>query len=158
MKPDLSSADADLLRPMAKDLRQAPPHSPRAKLGGYVIAARSLDKCRASLLDLNGEYHYHPCSLAAHLWEFTGIDHEKFRAFVATGAGDEQVAAWLQSHSRVQEPGEIIAWNNRMRDKRVSELSAEAQAYLEDYIPQVVSNPAQVKVFFDVFDAEEGRL
>ena len=149
---------ADLLRPLTMDLRQEPLRSPRAKLGRYVIAARSLDKCRASLLDVNGEYHYHPCSLAAHLWQFTGIGHEDFRAFVATGASDEEVAAWLYAHSRVQEPGEIIAWNNRMRDRKISELSPEAQEYLEDYIPQQVPNPAQVKVFFDVFDAEEGRL
>ncbi len=158
MKTNPSPANADLLRPLAKDLRKKPPRSPRAKLGGYVIAARSLDKCRASLLDVNGEYHYHPCSLAAHLWEFTGIGHEEFRAFVGTGVSDDQVADWLRAHSRVQDPGEIIAWNNRMRDKRISELSPEAQAYLEDYIPQQVRNPMQVKVFFDVFDAEEGRL
>ena len=34
---------ADLLRPLTMDLRQEPLRSPRAKLGRYVIAARSLD-------------------------------------------------------------------------------------------------------------------
>ena len=153
-----TSATTDLLRPLTRDLRQEPPRSPRAKLGAYVIAARSLDKCRASLLGVNGDYHFHPCSLAALLWAFTGIGHEEFRAFVATGASEGEVAAWLHEHSLVQDPQEIIAWNNQVRDRRISELSPEAQAYLEDYIPQNVSNPAQVKVFFDVYDAEEGRL
>lgn len=150
--------ETEILRSLAKDLRQEPPRSPRAKLGAYVIGARSLDKCRASLLGINGEYHYHPCSLAALLWQFTGVRHEDFRDYVATGASDEAVAAWLHAHSRVQEPNEIIAWNNQVRDRRLSELSPEAQAYMEDYVPQNVPNPALVKVFFDVFDAEEGRL
>jgi len=33
------------------------PRSPRAKLAGYVLAARAVDKCRAVLLDWQGEYH-----------------------------------------------------------------------------------------------------
>ena len=45
-----------------------------------------------------------------------------------------------------------------MRDRRISELSPEAQVYLEEYIPQNVPNPALVKVLFEVYDAEEGRL
>ena len=153
------SPDHTALHAQATDLRRTAPRSPLAALGNDhpALLARVLDKCRAVLLEQNGPYHYN-CGLDRRYFKLTGVDAEALRAFVATGAGDEQVAAWLQSHSRVQEPGEIIAWNNRMRDKRVSELSAEAQAYLEDYIPQVVSNPAQVKVFFDVFDAEEGRL
>lgn len=40
----------------AKELRTSYPHSPREKLGGYVIAARCVDKCRAFLLGVNGEY------------------------------------------------------------------------------------------------------
>ena len=60
------------LQSLAKDLRQGPPLSPHEKLGGYVIAARSLVKCRAFLLGINGEYNFHPCGLSAFLWKFTG--------------------------------------------------------------------------------------
>ena len=85
--------NTEALHALAKDLRQEPPRSPRAKLGAYVIGARSLDKCRASLLGVHGEYHYHPCSLAALLWQFTRIRHEGFREYVPTGASDEEAAA-----------------------------------------------------------------
>jgi hypothetical protein len=41
---------------LACDLRHGKefPRSPRATLGGYVLAARALDKCRAVLVDWQG--------------------------------------------------------------------------------------------------------
>jgi hypothetical protein len=38
----------------APDLRKTPPRRPRETLGGFVIAARMLDKARADLLGING--------------------------------------------------------------------------------------------------------
>ena len=37
------------LQSLARDLRKTPPRSPRETLGGFVIAARMLDKARADL-------------------------------------------------------------------------------------------------------------
>ena len=65
--------DLEKVKRLAKDLRTAYPRSPREKLGGYVIAARCVDKCRAFLLGMNGEYNYWPCSLASQWFSFTGI-------------------------------------------------------------------------------------
>ena len=44
---------------LAPDLRDGKeyPRSPRATLGGYVLAARAVDKCRAVLAGCQGEYH-----------------------------------------------------------------------------------------------------
>jgi hypothetical protein len=53
------------LKELARDLRKQPPRSPHEKLGGFVIAARSLDKCRAFLAGINGEYNFHLVSGAA---------------------------------------------------------------------------------------------
>ena len=39
--------DLEKVKRLAKDLRKGYPRSPREKLGGYVIAARCADKCRA---------------------------------------------------------------------------------------------------------------
>jgi len=45
--------NTDKLKQLARDLRKTPPHSPRDTLGGFVIAARMLDKlgpiCSASM-------------------------------------------------------------------------------------------------------------
>ena len=146
------------LKELAPDLRQAPPRSPHDKLGGYVIAARCLDKCRAFLVGQNGEYNFHPCSLAAFLWEFTGISPDAFKDFVAAGASDDEVANWLRSNSKVKDAPAIIRWNNSLKDKRISELPDSYQEYLESYIPQFCPQPNKVRFFFDMYDAEEGRL
>ncbi|HEX8280955.1 MAG TPA: DUF5069 domain-containing protein, partial [Chthoniobacterales bacterium] len=76
------------LKAIARDLTKTPPRSPRLKLGGFVIAARMLDKARADVLGTNGEYNFYPCGLGAYFWKFTGLDAEKFKEFAATGASD----------------------------------------------------------------------
>src|SRR5678816_3174462 len=62
------------LQSLARDLRKTPPRSPRETLGGFVIAARMLDKARADLLGIHGEYNFYPCGLGAYFWKFTGLD------------------------------------------------------------------------------------
>lgn len=152
------STDLEKVRKFAKDLRKTYPRSPREKLGGYVIVARCTDKCRALLLDLNGEYNYWPCSLASQWFAFTGITPEQLKDVVATGATDEDIARWITEHSQVKDPDEVLKWNNRLRDMRLSEMSLQAQQYLEDYIPKFVPNHRPVYVWFDVYDLEEKRL
>jgi hypothetical protein len=146
------------LAPMAKDLSKEYPCSPRVMLGGFVILARCLEKCRSYLVGTNGEYNFWPCSLCEQLEIFTGIDHNEFKDFVATGASDDEVAKWVKVQSTIKNKIEIIRWNNKMRDMRPSEMSDKAQEFLESYIPENVHNHRPVYVWFDVFDLEEGRL
>src|SRR4029079_16366814 len=61
------------LSALARDLRKTPPRSPRETLGGFAIAERMLDKARADLLGINGEYNFYPCGLGAFFWKFTGL-------------------------------------------------------------------------------------
>jgi hypothetical protein len=56
--------NTDKLKQLVRDLRKTPPHSPRDTLGGFVIAARMVDKARADLLGINGEYNFYPCGSA----------------------------------------------------------------------------------------------
>ncbi|MGE0471289.1 MAG: DUF5069 domain-containing protein [Nitrospira sp.] len=136
---------------LAKDLRHGYPRSPREKLGGYVIAARCVDKCRAFLLHMNGEYNYWPCSLAGQWFSFTGITPEQFKDVVATGATDEALATWVAGHSTVKDPDEVLKWNNVMRDTRLSDMSLQVQQYFEEYVPTFVPNHRPVYVWFDVY-------
>jgi succinate dehydrogenase flavin-adding protein (antitoxin of CptAB toxin-antitoxin module) len=146
------------VRKLAKDLRRDYPRSPREKLGVYVIAGRCVDKCRAFLLDMNGEYNYWPCSLASQWFAFTGITPEQFKDVVATGTTDEDIARWITEQSKVKDLDDVLKWNNRLRDMRLSDMSLQAQQYLEDYIPKFVPNHRPVYVWFDVYDLEEKRL
>ena len=151
-------ADLEKVKTLAKDLRGSFPRSPREKLGGYVIAARCVDKCRSFLFGINGGYNYWPCSLASEWFLFTGITPKTFKEVVATGATDEEIAQWIVTHSKVKDTDEILAWNNKLRDMRLSDMTLQAQRYLEEYIPEFVPKHRPVYVWFDVYDLEEKRL
>src|SRR6266566_1067627 len=86
---------------LARDLRDGKqfPRSPRQTLAGYVLAARAVDKCRAVLLGWEGEYHSN-CPLDQRWLKFAEIDYDEFRSFVASGATDDEIAAWIMRASR----------------------------------------------------------
>ena len=144
---------------LARDLRNGKefPRSPRETLGGYVLAARAVDKCRAVLVGRQGEYHSN-CPLDQTWLKFAEIDYNAYRSFVATGATDDEVAAWIGEHAKKRSRAEVIVWNNHQRDLRLSDLSPELQEYMEDTIASVVPRNRVVRSFFDVYDFEERRL
>jgi hypothetical protein len=153
-----SIMNKEKLLALARDLRKTPPRSPRETLGGFVIAARMLDKARADLLGINGEYNFYPCGLGAYFWKFTGLDPQKFKEFVGTGATDEQVDDWIRANTTVKEKLSVIRWNNEMTGVRLCDLSEPSQEYLAAYIPKFCKPQSKVKFFFDVYDVEEGVL
>jgi len=144
---------------LARDLRDSKqyPRSPRETLGGYVLAARAVDKCRAVLAGWQGEYHSN-CPLDQRWLKFAEIDYDAFRSFVATGATDDEIALWIGKHAKKRPRAEIIGWNNKERDLRLSELPLELQEYMEDYIPKFIPRNRVVYHWFDVYDLEEERL
>lgn len=145
------------LKLLALDLTKTFPRSPRETLAGYVIAGRTLDKCRAVVAGIEGEYHF-DCPLDGQFLGFTGIEAGAFKKFVATGATDAEVADWITVHSNVKDRAEIVQWNNKLRHTRPCEMSLELQLFLEDYIPQFIRKNRPVYVWFDVYDIEEQRI
>jgi len=154
MKKDLAT-----VKLLARDLRDGKeyPRSPRATLGGYVLAARAVDKCRAVLVGWQGEYHSN-CPVDQLWLKFTEIDYDSFKSFLATGATDDGVVAWIGEHAKKRPRTEIIAWNNQQRDLRLSDLSSEIQEYMEDYIQKFIPRNRVVYHWLDVYDLEEERL
>ena len=151
--------DTNKLKILAKDLSKDFPRSPRETLAGYVLAGRTLDKCRATLAGTAGEYHF-DCPLDNFFFSFAEIGSEEFKAFVATGASDEEVAKWIEEKAKRRPRIELIKWNNDWRYKRLSEMPDGIQEYMEDYLPQFVPPHLRhhVDYFFDIYDAEEKRM
>ena len=145
------------VKDFALDLTKDFPRSPRETLAGHVIAGRTLDKCRAMLNGTLGDYHF-DCPLDNVFFGFTGITPDAFKEFVATGAGDEEVAAWIEKSAKERDRRETIQWNNEYRGKRLCEMPIELQEFLEGYIPEVIPPNRPVYVWFDVYDIEEGRI
>ena len=139
------------------DLSNAFPRSPRATLAGYVIAAHTLDKCRAVIAGKAGEYHF-DCPLDQLFLNFAGISAENFKAFVATGADDTAVAEWIQANGTEHTQEALVQWNNDLRFKRISEMPVKLQVYLEGYIAEFIPADKIVYTWFDVYDIEEQRF
>jgi len=144
---------------LARDLRDGKefPRSPRETLGGYVLAARAVDKCRSVLAGWGGEYHSN-CPVDKQWLDFAEIDYEAFREFVATGATDDEVAEWITKNAKQRPCQDIIVWNNQLRDTRISDLPVETQVYMEDYIAKYIPRNRVVYRWFDVYDIEEERM
>ncbi|MCW1914952.1 DUF5069 domain-containing protein [Luteolibacter sp. GHJ8] len=145
------------VKAQAPDLGKEFPRGPRQKLGGYVLAARALDKCRAELAKTQGEYHY-ACPMDRMFLDFAGIDPKDFKKAVAEGRNDEEMDRWIREHAKNGSKEEVIRWSNELRDKRISDLDIELQVYLEEYIEENVPEGRVVYHWFDVYDLEEGRL
>ena len=145
------------LASLAPDLTKDFPRSPRDLMGGFVVGARALDKCRAVLAGSNGDYHF-DCPLDRTFFDFAGIDSQAFSDFVGTGADDQAVDQWIRENTTIKDPTEVAVWNNKMRCTRPCDMSPELQLFLEGYIPEFLVTSRPVYVWFDVYDIEEKRL
>jgi len=94
----------------AKDLTKEPPRSPYETIGGLAIIARTIDKCRASLAGTIGEFHF-DCPVDNMLFSFKGIKGDDFKAYVAEGHTDEEIAEWVKGQGIPRSDEEIAAWS-----------------------------------------------
>lgn len=81
----------------ALDLTKQPPCSPRKRFGGFAVAGRSADKCRASVAGSAGEYHY-DSPLDNLLFNFKGITSEQFKTAVLASTSNDDIGAWLHAN------------------------------------------------------------
>ena len=101
----------------AKDLSKEAARSPRIRVGGYAILARMADKGRASLNGTAGEYHF-DCPVDNMLFGFKGVKGADVKPVLESGASDEQIAAWLNSHGTPKTPAEVKAWSDSVEAER----------------------------------------
>src|SRR5687767_10097199 len=88
----------EAVKRLARDLRKEEPRSPEKELGGFRLAARCIDKCRATLVGWQGDYMY-GCPMDQEFLREAGIGAEELKYFVATGASDKEVGAWIEEHA-----------------------------------------------------------
>jgi starvation-inducible DNA-binding protein len=98
---------------LASDLTKQAPHSPRNRIGGFAIASRTVDKCRAELAGKLGEYHY-DCPLDNVLFTFKGITGAQFKTAVQASKTYEDVGTWLLANGTLKTPAEIKTWSDEV--------------------------------------------
>ena len=130
---------------LAKDLTQEPPRSPRIRLGGYVIIARTIDKCRALLAGNIGEYHF-DCPLDNFLFGFKGVTGDDFKAKAATGASDADLVEWVDAHGIAKTPEEIKEWSDKMEAVNPY-LDPEKRDWFVEQVTPLGLDPATTTLF-----------
>ena len=138
----------------APDLTNRPPRSPRQRLGGYVLLPRMLDKGRAEIAGLAGEYHYN-CPLDQHFVNFVGIDPAGLREQLATGKGDGEILAWVNEHAaQKRTPWEIEQWSDYMQ-RRAPDSDAETRGYFGEMLEKLSQTREDIKTWADLLDLDD---
>jgi hypothetical protein len=128
-----------------KDLTKEAPRSPRERVGGYAILARTYDKCRALLGGNIGEYHF-DCPLDNMLFGFKGVKGDDFKAEVEKGASVEEMARWLDSHGAKKTPEEVKAWSDEVEASNPYN-NPEKRDWFVEQLQQYRLNPLTTTLF-----------
>jgi hypothetical protein len=138
----------------APDLTQRSPRSPRVRLGGYALLPRMLDKCRATLIGKNGDYHYN-CPLDQHVVNFIGLDPEALKAEVATGKGDGEILEWINANAKNKRAAwEIAAWST-FQESRGPDSDAETLGYFAEAVGKLSKTREDLKTWADMLDVDD---
>jgi hypothetical protein len=116
----------------AKDLSKEPPRGPRERIGGYPILARMIDKGRAALNGTTGEYEFN-CGMDQMLFRFKGIDYEEVKQLLASGASDDEVLDWINSHGIPKTSAQIEEFSNSFEEFRPYNDPKLRQLFAETY-------------------------
>ena len=143
----------------AKDLTKGPPRSPRSRLGGYVILARTIDKCRALIWGNIGQYDF-DCPLDNMLFGFRAISAEEFKAMIQKGATDRDVVNWLQSRRPHKTSEEVKQWSDSIEsihpfdDSEPRHPLAPSRRWFVDQVTPLEIDPKSSSLF-DFLDADD---
>ncbi|MES2697891.1 MAG: DUF5069 domain-containing protein [Verrucomicrobiota bacterium] len=141
--------------PIALDLKQRPPRSPRLRLGGYIFLPRLLDKGRAALAGKLGEYRFNGKGMDRHFFNFTGLTFEALKQELTKGGGDGELLAWVEAHAtKRREPWEIAAWSDYM-ERRTPDSDAETLGEFAAKVAEFSTTREDIRTWFDLLDLED---
>ncbi len=130
----------------SKDLTKEAPRSPYEQIAGFAILARTIDKCRAFIAGTVGEYHFN-CPLDKMLFSFKGIDADKFKEFVASGATDEEIGKWVSENGAPKTKEEIAKWSADFRKDFSYSTDPAKKDWFTGECKRLGLNPATTTLF-----------
>lgn len=136
----------------AKDLTSEPARSPRIRIGGYALLARMADKGRAEINGTAGEYHF-DCPVDNLLFGFKGVKGAEVRSLLASGASDEEIAAWFDTNGTPRTAAEIAAWGDSI-EARTLYHDPEKRDWFIAECGRLGLNP-EITTFCDFVDADD---
>jgi Domain of unknown function (DUF5069) len=151
--PPLREAVFFPMKTKGKDLTKEPPRSPKTRVGGYAILGRTIDKCRALLWGNIGEYHF-DCPLDNMLFGFKGVKGDDFKAFVETGASDDEIAKWLDRSGIPKDEREKKEWGEIVTKENPYHNPEKRDWYVEALKSSTGQDPKTTPLF-DWLDADD---
>ena len=139
----------------APNLTQCSPRSARAKLGGYVILPRMLDKGRATLVGKNGEFHY-DCPLDQHILKFLGVAAAALLKELKKGNGDGEILTWIKKNQKNKhQPWQIEIWSS-YHEKRTPDSDQETATFFTGRLVELgAAKREDIKAWFDLLDLDD---
>lgn len=135
------------------DLTQAPPRSPRVRLGGFAHLPRLIDKARATLAGTHGDYHYN-CSMDEHFWTYTGINPDAFLAEVKTGKCDYDLLNYVMATIQPKRStSEIVAWSAWLEQRPPSAI--EGRAFFNQLHTSAAPRREDISTWMELLDLED---
>lgn len=137
----------------APDLTSRPPRSPRVRLGGYVHLPRLLDKARATLAGINGDYNY-DCPMDQHFFAFTGLKATDLLRQVKSGKSDGALLKWVNANSKPRHaPLAIAAWSAWMEQRAPGNV--DQRDWFNDLQRKLAPERDDIATWFDLFDLDD---
>jgi hypothetical protein len=128
-----------------KDLTKEARRSPRIRVGGYAILGHTIDKCRALLAGSIGEYHF-DCPLDNMLFGFKDVKGDDFKAQIEQGAGDQEMAEWLNQTGEKKAPEEIKRWADEVEASSLYN-HPEKRDYFSEEVKKLGLDPTKTTTF-----------
>jgi hypothetical protein len=137
------------------DLIKNFPRSPYEKVDDYMMLGRTIDKAHATLQGLLGEYMY-DCPLDKRLFGFLGISAHQLLELVENSENDEDVVDLLKTIQVERNTEEIKQFNDQILESGPND--DESQVYFERLRQKHAPDRPDISSWFDIIEAEEGRL
>ena len=137
------------------DLIKNFPRSPYEKVDDYMMLGRTIDKAHATLQGLLGEYMY-DCPLDKRLFGFLGISAHQLLELVENSENDEDVVDLLKAIQVERNTEEIKQFNDQILESGPND--DESQVYFERLRQKHAPDRPDISSWFDIIEAEEGRL
>jgi len=116
-----------------KDLAREAPRSPRIRVGGYAILGRTIDKCRALVVDNM-------------LFGFKGVKGDDFKAQIEQGASDQEMVEWLHRNGEKKTQDEIKRWGDEIIATRPHD-DPERRDWFAEQVKPLGLDPAKTTLF-----------
>lgn len=135
------------------DLSKTYPRSPRAKLAGLVMLARTSDKARANNAGTPGEYHF-GCGMDRHVLGFLGSEPAEFAKAVAELGADDRIASWAQARLKGKSGADVDHFNADFAEDAPTPGSEGEKFH---HVERERLGRPDITSWFDLLDLDEGR-